>query len=65
MFVREVGEALGCGARGVALGVGNVFFLDRPSCSLFVEVCECECECMCAVFVECAGGVIDYSAIDL
>ena len=47
MFVRGVGEALGCGARGVELGCWQCIFFG-PSCSLFVEVCECECECMCA-----------------
>jgi hypothetical protein len=41
VFVREVGEALGCGARGVELGCWQCIFFG-PSCSLFVEVCECE-----------------------
>ena len=50
MFVREVGEALGCGARGVELGCWQCIFFG-PLCSLFVEVCECSCDCLCAVLL--------------
>ena len=69
MFVRGVGEALGCGARGQVVwswGVGNVFFLDRRV--LFLLRCVSVRVRVCVLFllsVLVCCGVIDYSAINL
>ena len=65
MFVREVGEALGCGARGVELGCWQCIFFG-PLCVLFLLRCVSVSVCvlfLLSVLVCC--GVIDYSAINL